>query len=498
MLFQDQTARIIASVASSAPSKAAAKVLKAQAWYEGEPYDGKDPDYVPGDDAPRTVLPIPKMLINKAAGLLFGKVPELTADDDDLQAWVSKVWADNKLTGKLLGWARVNAYAGAGWLKFVWNDTPGARNPWPIQYYHQGYVEPTYSRDFPDELEKVRIMYREEGEDGKKTWYCEEWTVDTYREWSGIPDKAGKPKWDEIEPTFADDHPYGCIPVIHWANIYDPELDPGSGQGDLDGLYSVLHRLNVTADDIDLALQLDAKGVWLANGVKDEKVCMAPGTVHIADGDEAFIKAAESGDPHLTEAQAYLKQLESWVFNAARIVYLDPKEVALGQLSSLAIRLIYGPSIELTEEKRRTAGEAFEELFEQAARAAIRLKKLKAPKPPKDAPEGHDGVDLELSWPELFNLTQQEIGEAQTNLQQAELAGWLTAQEARQKAAVLHGIRHTDQRDKDLDQAQDERLKEALNGAGQADDALEEDPDQAGSGKAGGRGRGGGKADPGS
>jgi hypothetical protein len=483
-MFGSQTSTLLAQVRNSAPSKAAQCVLKAQAWYEGTPYDGNDPDFtLDADTRPKVIVPIPKMIVDKAASLLFGRAPQLTADDDQVQEFVQEVWGANRLVSKLLGFARVNAYAGAGWLKFVHNPTPGSANPWPIQYYHQGYVEPVYSTAYPDELERIKITYRVEGADGKLTWYREEWTATDYREWTDVPVVSGQlPNFDKIPPTKQDANTYGEIPLVNWPNLYDPELDPGAGRGDLDGLWSLFHRINIVADDVGLALQLDAKGAWLAYGLgTGAAVDLTPGSVNIASDSDAFIKAVEAGKPHLAEAREFLKVLERWVFNAARIVYFDPTEISLGQLSGLAIRLLYGPSIELTDEKRRHAGEAIEELFEKIARAAKKLG-VASNLPAKP--------DVETVWPELFAPSQEEIAQAQTNLLQAEQAGWITAKEARQKAALLHGFRHTGERDTELD-AEDEGLSEAVDGAKQADEELDEEPDQ-GRGRApGGRGSGG-------
>lgn len=432
-------------------------------------------------------LPFGKSAVLRGARWLFGKPIQINiADKPDLQQYIRDAWTQNKMRSKMRAAAEKAGVQGGVALKFSYDGTA----PVKLRFQVLSIVDECrcfYDPLDRDELLMVRVQFPY-FDAIRNEWliYREEWTQELEVHYDPIPCKWVAPSdnglkfphiavsedgglppdsFDKWHESFRRPNPFGLIPIQPIRNL---DVDDAWGIGDLWGLYRVWDRVNLTYHLMDRSNQFDSEPNLIFTDVEiaqdDVDRPLAPHENLSLKSDTDEDGAPMKGSVQLLEAKGslrpamleYAKDLRKQILTAASSVEVDQAEFTnKGNLTTGVLTQLYGPLIEITEEKRENYGQNGICLFLE--RVAVGLKNLSDSNYPGSIPETLSldsddplSYDVQIGWASYFELTQDELTAAVARTQEEELAGYLPHDRAIKIVASLEGIDDVDALQEDL------------------------------------------------
>jgi hypothetical protein len=388
-----------------------------------------------------------------------------------------------------------------------WEDRDELKPAWASEIWR-------YQRDEWDGAQKkyMRKLY----------WYRRDWTPTFEVAWKPVPWRPGnqEPDWERyVDEARIIKHDDGFCHLVWIQNIPNDEAIDGypdyHGQYDAmdaaDLINSVLVRGTALNLDPTLVLKMDPQILRAAGLQKGSDHALAVGEEGSAEYLEISGAAAEAG---LKVAQHVRKH----ILECAQCVVPDPEEIAASGTSSVAMKVIYRPTIAVGSVMREQYGErGVVPLLEQmrivaAAKATVQVPRTdddgneldtepvatldlppKITSQPKLDEDGnhtgeqettetdHDpseGGECTLDWGEWFPATPQDKQSALTSLSTAAGGKAIVSQQtAAEEAAVLFGRNPAEEwkrlsRD-NQQQAEQEKAKMGMFGDGDAGGKVE-------------------------
>lgn len=179
--------------------------------------------------------------------------------------------------------------------------------------------------------------------------------------------------------------PWPFAPMGHAQNIPSPHETYGISDLEPDVL-DLCDGINRVVSNINRIVRLYAHPRTWGKMIGDALNMDAnPGAVIRLEHPEAELRNLEMSSDLGSSIDLY-RRLVAALHETTRIPEVATGKLdSAGQLSSLALRILYAPLIQKTESKRRTYGQAIEQMFMRAL--ALR---------------GYDDILVELIWPELL------------------------------------------------------------------------------------------------
>lgn len=413
-------------------------------------------------------MPFVRTAVRRSARWLFGRPLQIHCPGNAaLERWLRQMWVRNRMPSRMVAAAERAGVEGGVCLKFAYDaagDPPlSLQILSPVEHvrlYHDGHNR--------DRLLMARVQYPYwDAARGAWLMYREEWTAEEQvqyrpqpcRHVTGLrggpaavmaagdvdPDRFGG--WEIGART---PNPFGLIPLVGVKN-----LDAGApwGSGDLWDLFRVVDRVNLTYHAMDRSNQFDSEPnvifVDLEEGPADLDRPLTPGQPLAVKSEERIPGQLARGQVVVAEAKGalrpammeYARDLRRQVLLAAGNVDLDPAEITNnGRLTGAVFHFIYAPLIELTAEKRKTYGEDGLAPFLEACAVGLRRAGVPLEAVREVDEEDEASFDVQLRWPPLFDLSEEEKAQALERVRAERDAGLTTAERAVEMMAVVEGV----------------------------------------------------------
>lgn len=301
---------------------------------------------------------LPKLLVNKGAAFLYGEDVAFEVPDSDttgaaMQEWLDTVWLRNRKMTRLQKFGISTGIAGHGFIKITIKDG------WPRLVL----LDPQMWRAVweEDDIEEV-YGYRGEwtvirnGTAIRKRQLVDRadngqsWTIQDKVESNGVFIDAREPEtW-----------PYPFAPIVDCQNL--PLANCFYGQSDLEtDVLEIAKSINRTLSNTGRILRNHAHPKTVAKGMKAQDLVVGvDGVLFIPT--EADLKNLEM-QSDLASSIAFYERLVEAFFEQGQIPEVARGKMdGAGQLSGVALKILYQPIIEKTQAKRRLQGDMLSEL----------------------------------------------------------------------------------------------------------------------------------------
>jgi hypothetical protein len=322
-----------------------------------------------------------RLVVNKAVSFLFGEGVSFALDSDQeidpREEWLNQCWRRNHQASMLKKLAQNGAISGHAYIKiipgipfprFVVLDSQNVTAIWKADDIET--VE-KYTVSFPTILDGAPAAYRQVIEqDTTATWKMTQQMKRTLdREWT---------------TTSIEIWPHQWAPIIDCQNL--PLANSFYGLADLnDDTLPLMNSINFTLSNIQKIIRYHAHPRTWGKSIMANELSSGPDEVMLFPSPDAELHNLEmSGD--LGSSIAFYERLKELFFALARI-----PEVSIGKLdnagalSGVALKILYEPLIELTQDKRTS----YEEMLIELNRRALDL-----------GGYGNENVGI-VNWPEL-------------------------------------------------------------------------------------------------
>ncbi len=353
-----------------------------------------------GEQDPNVIFNLARVIVDKGVAALFGKNVNFDLVGTryyqgsrlgmrtDVELWLDDCWRANRKGALLQKLALNGAIAGHGFLKLL-GPAPEHGHPFPrVINLNPLQVRVLFQNDDLDFVEQYLIEWNFIGPDNKMNYY---------RQAIRRESLAGKPEW-VIETAMgtsmmADYKPTG--PSVVWPYPWPPLVDcqnlplPNTYYGMSDLEPDVLHlvdRVNFTLSNWSKTLRMHAHPQQYATGVDASQILTSPDNTLVLPDKEARLGLVEMLSEMQSTNTFYDKLLEA-LHELARIPEVASGKLEnIGNLSGIALQILYEPLAELTGQKRENYGPLL-------ATVNSRLLEMGG----KDASKG-----IQTQWPELL------------------------------------------------------------------------------------------------
>lgn len=338
-----------------------ARIAKAWSAYYAK---GPDPLRVKaGRPDDNTRVNFLRRAVDKSVSFLFGEPVGFQLDPDNEtpeEDFLDAVWTANRKATTLVKLATNGAVCGHAFIKIVLNHPH-----MPVGVPRLVVLDPATVRVVhdPDDIETVSqyvIEYKGMEPNAGPMLYRQEIT-DLGGTWS-IVDKKRRP--DESTWTIVGEvpWPYPFAPVVDCQNL--PSPNEFWGMSDLeDDVVKVQNALDFSISNIRKIVRLHGHPKTWAKGFD-------PGSEDVALDPDKILVLDDPGEIHnlemvsdLTAALEVYRELKEALHVLTRVPPIATGKVdSAGPMSGVALRIHYGPLLELTNTKRMTYGEMLVEL----------------------------------------------------------------------------------------------------------------------------------------
>jgi hypothetical protein len=419
--------------------------------------------------------------------------------DNPLEDYLRAAWQANRMPTRMVAAAARAAQQGGMALKFAYDKA--APVPLSFQTLAADTVRCYYHPHNRNQLLMVRVQYPyQDPVTGNWMLYREEWTAEEevhYQPiaaqivptWISTPqgNVAGLPYFTALGDNALPDNsgawgepqrkpnPFGIIPITPIKNL---DADDCDGIGDLWGLFRAVDRVNLIYALMDRSNQFDSQpnliflDVDVDQQEADKPLAAGQPASFKSDGDaqgerKGQIIMAEASGKLRSAMMEHAKDLRSQILAACSSVEVDQAEFTnKGNLTQAVLAQLYGPLIEITDEKRKTYGEDgickfLESVCVGLTNAGLRLPEFKGVKV-----DDHDTYDVTLKWAPYFALTEEEKQTVVKRLTDEVDAGVMTTERVAEHVAQLEGIEDVAAFLKEL------KDRDSDTGGGEADDPI--------------------------
>lgn len=424
-------------------------------------------------------LPIAQRTVRKGSRWLFGQPVQIKVPGNErLEKFLRQQWQRNRMPTRMVAAAERGGVQGGIALKWAYDETADPK----LSIQVLSVIDECrlfYDPHDRDKLLMARVQYSVfNPQDGDLYIYREEWTDDEEIHYQPVrgtttnlavvgstqtmaygstvvvegtrsePDVYGE--WQIIDRKA---NPFGIIPIWPIRNI-DRGGTWGWGDWWVDaggGMLRLLDRINLTFHMMDKSNQFDGERnlVFLDVAASQDALDrpLAPGNPlslksenygENARGQVIELEASGQMRPHMMD---YAKELRWELLAAISSVDVRTDEVTnKGNMTQAVLSQLYAPLIEATSEKRKTYGE--DGICKFLERCAIGLKNLGAKEDGIEdvGIDNEESHDVQLTWPDYFESTDDEKSARVSRLIQERDAGWMTDERAIETVAEMEGI----------------------------------------------------------
>lgn len=362
---------------------------------------GNDPlRVVPGQPDDNTLINMCRVIVEKGADFLFGKPVEfdVIGDYEAEEAWLKDVWDANGREVLLHDIAINGGVTGDVFVKVI-NDK---ERPYPrLVNVDPGCV---YAIWDPDDIEKV-VEYRIEWvgispSDGRSV-ARRQIIARNSGTWA-ILDYESRDRDAEYHEIGREVWPYPWCPLFQAKNLPAPNEFYGTPDLTSDIIH-INDRLNFIASNTSKIIRHHAHPKTWGRGFNAQQIDMSPDNITIVNNTEGMLQNLEMNSD-LQSSLNWYKYLQHALHTIARVPEVATGRVeGLGQLSGVALEILYGPIVDKTRTKRILYGQMLNDLNES-------LLEL-----------GGKGVDMKCRckwsdpWP-VDDLTQAQIAIIHQNI----------------------------------------------------------------------------------
>jgi hypothetical protein len=336
------------------------------------------------------------VIVDKSVSFLFGDPLNIEIgpeEDSAPEEHLEEVWPADQRQEDFIDLATNGAIFGDAWLKLVVEDgvpRPVVLDPlnmsavWKSKDYRKVIRFINQYNSFDEDSGKP-IVYRETTfADGDHWVIREEHSLAANRNFtSSGPDI----KW-----------PYKFAPVFHCKNL--PKPNEFYGKPDLSRfVLSLIYYIWRTDSLINRILRKHAHPKPVATGVKSQDLKLGIEDILFLPDKEQTLKLLEmTGD--LGGAMNFRKQLREGLAEVSHVPEVATSKLeSVGQLSGYALKILYGPLIDLSKKKRLMYGRLTKEVIEAMMEIG-----------------GLGGRQTQLQWPDLVPNDPKEEAETYTLL----------------------------------------------------------------------------------
>lgn len=358
-------------------------------------YQGDAPDPLrrrKGEINDNVKINFARLIVDAGVAHLFGDQIMVTADESAPEAATQLIEATIRANQGGLLWQKMGVSGGIGGTVFV-RIIPRDQAPPRILVLDPATVDVEWEPDDFETITKYTISWNTITEDGAGVARRQIIQPDGTG-WIIIDQEAIEGGWITLSET---PWPYTFAPILHAQNLPSPHEAYGIADLEPDVLH-LCDSINRTASVINRILRLYGFPRTWGKMIGDALVIDAnPGSVLRLEHPEAELHNLEM-QSDLSSSIDFYRRLIGALHETTRIPEIATGKLDnAGQLSSLALKIMYAPLIQKTETKRRTYGLLIEDLLERVCSIA-----------------GYPNVQVQIAWPEI--LPSDPEGERRTAL----------------------------------------------------------------------------------
>lgn len=300
-----------------------------------------------------------RIIVDKSVSFLFGQEPQFELSEGaetPAEAWLTEVWRANRKTQLLQKMAVNGGVCGHVFLKVA----PASRGGKPrIINLPPEYVAVSTDGDDIDHVWRYVIQFGAEGRDGSQLVYRQTTALTDAGRWE-IVDEESRNGGVFLE-TQRMLWPWEWPPIVDCQNL--PAANDYYGLPDLaTDVIGLIDAYNFVRSNIQRILRYHAHPRTVGTGFVANQLKMdVDGTVVLPAADAKLYTLEMTSD--LSGSMQQAQELEAAILQLTRTPPVSLAKVeGLGQLSGVALRILYGPMLEKTESKRLTYGDMLIEL----------------------------------------------------------------------------------------------------------------------------------------
>lgn len=334
---------------------------KAWEWYFGK---NQPPLLIrPGQADDNVKINYARLLVHVATAYLFGQDVAFQLDADAKEEtsdekWLNECWRVNKKM-LLLQKASINgAVCGHTFLKII-QDSPLTPGYPRIIAINPEYVTVVTDPDDIDLVWRYIISYPAMGVNGEHLIIKQTTERNTAGRWT-ITDEVSESggRFRTVATTL---WPYAWAPIIDCQNIPSPNEYYGIADLEPDVL-GLNQSLNFTMSNLQRIIRFHAHPKTWGRGFAANQLKIGVDETIVLPGDNAELHNLEM-QSDLTSSINYYIKLKEALHEITRMPEVATGKLdSVGQLSGVALQLLYGPLVQATEAKRITYGDMIIEL----------------------------------------------------------------------------------------------------------------------------------------
>lgn len=338
----------------------------------------------PGQSDDNVSINLSGVIVDKGVAWLFGQEVEVLLDEgrETAQAWLDAAWdvnGDEQLWQKF---AVNGAVCGTAFARIVWPSP--MTTPYPrVVALDPGLVDVETA---PDDLERVTryTITWPAPKDGKYALMRQIITpTETGAAWDVIDQQQVGGEWVTLAASV---WPWPWPPISHTQNL--PAPNEWWGRADLEeDVVGLNQSINFARSNLARILRWHAHPKTWGKGFSAGEMSVAVDETIILGNPDASLQNLEMISD-LSSSRAFAQDLEAALHEIARVPEIATGRVeGLGDLSGVALRVLYAPLIEKTETKRRQYGRLLIDL----SRKLLTL-----------SGQGSLTENIHMQWPELL------------------------------------------------------------------------------------------------
>lgn len=308
-----------------------------------------------------------RLAVDVAVAFLFGtevkfELDPNSEDDTPAEAWLRACWQANGHM-LLLQKAAINgSVCGHMFLKIVPEGASfgGAAERYPkVINLSPEYVSVQTDPDDIDQVWRYRIEYPAVGKDGKQLTIRQDLERLDSGYWR-ITDAIARGA-EKFEVQRTADWPYTWPPLIDCQNL--PAPNEYYGQPDVDEDLLELNRsINFLLSNMGRIIYFHGHPKTWGKGFRTEELKVAVDETLVLESPDAELHNLEMASDLASSLELYGRLKEAWHEVSRTPEVATGKVESTGQLSGVALRILYAPLINKTESKRLTYGALLVEL----------------------------------------------------------------------------------------------------------------------------------------
>ena len=327
-----------------------------------EIYNGKGQKplkVVPGAADDNLRMNFARMFVDKGVAFLFGKDVRFELAEGevtDAEMHLDTVWQANRKMSFLQKLATSGAVCGTAFVKIHWQPGQDPR----LVILDPETVSVTLAEDDIDRVVAYTIRYPSIDPATKKPITIRQHIAQDGAGWL-ITDQRGDVDGGSLRTVGEQRWPYEFAPVVHCQNMIAPHEFWGMSDIE-DDVVEMIDKVNFVVSNILKVLRYHAHPKTWARGVQAADIKINADSMVVLPGADATLQNLEMQSDLVSSLNTY-KELKQSVHELARIPEVATGKVeSVGQLSGVALEILYQPLLEKTEAKRVTYGEMIVEL----------------------------------------------------------------------------------------------------------------------------------------